>query len=435
MCGRYALGVRMAFVRQRLQQQGMQVDEVPEDDEIRETYNFAPGYYGAVYRGDAQNEASDASDGGHEDAAASDTLNYQENTKFKLQKMRWGLIPFWTKRQPDYGSMMRTINCRDDSLIENKGMWTSMKKKKRCVIVCQGFYEWLKKGPSGKEKIPHYTKRKDGDLMYFAGLWDCVQYEDSDEKLYTYSIITTDSNPYLKFLHDRMPVILDPGSEKMKKWLDPHQTTWTKELQSILKPYEGDLECYPVSKEVGKVGNNSPDYIVPVNSKQNKNNIANFFANASATEKKKKIDPKTGLHNEDSALGSGARDVQIKNDLRETVDDEWTEDNAPKPVLQKGNDEIPPKGVKRERSPDDNTDFTTNTSSSKKAVKRSELTTPRKREKSTSPIQTQLMSGKKMKSAAENNTNMSPMKNKSHKMSRHVIPSDGSQKITDFFKK
>jgi putative SOS response-associated peptidase YedK len=71
---------------------------------------------------------------------------------------------------------MKTINCRDDSLIEDRGMWTSMKKKKRCTIVAQGFYEWLKKN-NGKEKIPHFTKRKDGQLMCFAGLWDCVQYE------------------------------------------------------------------------------------------------------------------------------------------------------------------------------------------------------------------------------------------------------------------
>lgn len=95
--------------------------------------------------------------------------------------MRWGLIPFWTKRKPDYGSLMRTINCRDDSLIEDRGMWTSMKRKKRCIVICQGFYEWLKKGPGGKEKVPHFVKRKDGELMCFAGLWDCVRYEGNRE--------------------------------------------------------------------------------------------------------------------------------------------------------------------------------------------------------------------------------------------------------------
>ena len=87
-----------------------------------------------------------------------------------------GLVPFWTKRNPDYGSKMKTINCRDDSLLEDRGMWTTMKKKKRCIIVAQGFYEWLKKN-SGKEKIPHFTKRSDGQLMCFAGLWDRVQFE------------------------------------------------------------------------------------------------------------------------------------------------------------------------------------------------------------------------------------------------------------------
>jgi putative SOS response-associated peptidase YedK len=87
-----------------------------------------------------------------------------------------GLVPFWTKRNPDYGSKIKTINCRDDSLLEDHGMWTTMKKKKRCIIVAQGFYEWLKKN-GGKEKVPHFTKRKDGQLMCFAGLWDRVQFE------------------------------------------------------------------------------------------------------------------------------------------------------------------------------------------------------------------------------------------------------------------
>lgn len=87
-----------------------------------------------------------------------------------------GLVPFWTKRNPDYGSVMKTINARDDSLKENRGMWNTMKKTKRCIVVAQGFYEWLKKN-GGKEKIPHFVKRTDEQLMCFAGLWDCVQYE------------------------------------------------------------------------------------------------------------------------------------------------------------------------------------------------------------------------------------------------------------------
>lgn len=88
-----------------------------------------------------------------------------------------------------------------------------------------------------------------------------------------------------------MPVILDPNTEAMRTWLDPSRTSWSKDLQSILKPYEGELECYPVSKEVGKVGNNSPEFIVPINSAENKSNIANFFANAQKKEGSVKKEP------------------------------------------------------------------------------------------------------------------------------------------------
>jgi putative SOS response-associated peptidase YedK len=284
MCGRYALGIRASFVRHQLQQQGMQVDDAPDDDEARETHNFPPGAYGLVYRADVPDQgfpnddesSTDATDADHPPETSQEPKSYT----YQIKVMKWGLIPFWTKRSPDYGSMMRTINCRDDSLFEDRGMWTNMKRKKRCLVVAQGFYEWLKKGPGGKEKIPHFVKRKDGQLMCFAGLWDCVKYEDSDEKLYTYTIITTDSNKQLSFLHDRMPVILDAGTDAVKIWLDPTRNKWSKELQSLLKPFAGELECYPVDKDVGKVGNNSPAFIVPVDSKENKKNIANFFGNA-----------------------------------------------------------------------------------------------------------------------------------------------------------
>jgi putative SOS response-associated peptidase YedK len=71
-----------------------------------------------------------------------------------------------------------------------------------------------------------------------------------------------------------MPVILENGSEDVRTWLDPKRSRWSKDLQSLLKPFQGDVEVYPVSKEVGKVGNNSPNFIIPVASAENKGNIA-----------------------------------------------------------------------------------------------------------------------------------------------------------------
>lgn len=307
----------------------MTVDESPEDDEARETYNFPPGSFGLVYRADvpdhgvrdaneaeaSHDEAREPQDEGEPQEPASEPQSSQPKSyKYQIKVMKWGLIPFWTKRSPDYGSMLRTINCRDDSLIENRGMWNTMKQKKRCIVIAQGFYEWLKKGPGGKEKIPHFVKRKDGNLMCFAGLWDCVKYEDAEEKLYTYTIITTDSNKQLNFLHDRMPVILDPDTEEMRMWLDPTRNKWSKELQAILKPYKGELECYPVDTAVGKVGNNSPSFIVPIDSKENKKNIANFFGNA----RKQKENP--------------TKVEQEPEGKMATIDRDGSENNAPVPA-------------------------------------------------------------------------------------------------------
>ncbi|KAK3110854.1 hypothetical protein LTR53_014421 [Teratosphaeriaceae sp. CCFEE 6253] len=311
MCGRYALSLRASQFRQRLADQDMPADEAPDDDDVRHTYNFAPGNHGLIYRahtsdrgaGSHADHTDDGDDGepaskrtklSHPAAPTVDGLATPE-TKYKLQAAKWGLIPFWTKRAPDYASQLRTINCRDDSLAQSGGMWNTMKQRKRCIVIADGFYEWLKKN-GGKEKVPHFVKRKDGGLMCFAGLWDCVRYEEGPgagagvdgkgegEGLYTYTVITTDSNPQLKFLHDRMPVILEPGSEAMRRWLDPLHVGWDKELQGMLVPFKGELECYPVDKAVGKVGNNSPSFVVPVDSKENKKNIANFFANQKAAQ-------------------------------------------------------------------------------------------------------------------------------------------------------
>ena len=377
---------------------------------MRETYNFAPGSFGLVYRADVPDhgvrpedeEGVEQRDEAQHEAQLGSLEDQPESTpevpkeyKYQLKAMKWGLIPFWTKRSPDYGSMLRTINCRDDSLIENKGMWNTMKQRKRCLVICQGFYEWLKKGPGGKEKIPHFVKRKDGGLMYFAGLWDCVKYEDAEDKLYTYTIITTDSNKQLNFLHDRMPVILDAGSDQMKTWLDPSRDKWSKELQSILQPYTGELECYPVSREVGKVGNNSPNFIVPIDSKENKKNIANFFANAKSTTKSK-----TGQVKET------VQKVKEEDEDVATKDNDGGEHNAPLPAPS--NDHEQQKGVKREHSPDEKVNLKT-------------AKTDKSPQKGTAALR------KSKRSATSNGT---VPKGESPKKAR-----DGSQRITNFFAK
>ncbi|KAK1990474.1 DUF159-domain-containing protein, partial [Colletotrichum falcatum] len=184
MCGRYALALRPSQIRRMLEADEMPVDDAPEDEgqgSPRQTYNFAPGYHGVVYRAEVPDRGAGhrhdrESDERHETVAeaTSDHPGEKDRVKYRMQSMQWGLIPFWTKRDPGYPTLSKTINCRDDSLSTPGGMWSTMKAGKRCIVLAQGFYEWLK---NGKDKIPHFVKRKDGQLMCFAGLWDCVKYE------------------------------------------------------------------------------------------------------------------------------------------------------------------------------------------------------------------------------------------------------------------
>ncbi len=230
----------------------------------------------------------------------------------------------------------------------------------------------------------------------------------SEEKLWTYTIITTDSNPQLKFLHDRMPVILDNGSDDIRTWLDPKRSSWSNELQSLLKPYKGELDCYPVSKDVGKVGNNSPTFIIPIHSAENKNNIANFFGNAKAMAKGKE-EKKEIKDEEEQVQKKGFKVEHEDGEDRKTVDQSTTEDNAPLPVPESGETKG---GVKREL---DDADEGNIAGHSNKSQKTSE----------TSPIKSPIGTERKTRSATSNGTvaKTSPTK------------SDGSQKITTFFNK
>lgn len=98
-----------------------------------------------------------------------------------------GVVPHWSKHED---TTLSTTNARSENLLENRGMWTSLKGRKRCAVICEGsacafcyfelysqralvrrYYEWLKKG---KDKIPHFTKQKTGKLMLLAGLYDSV---------------------------------------------------------------------------------------------------------------------------------------------------------------------------------------------------------------------------------------------------------------------
>ncbi|KAA8903023.1 hypothetical protein FN846DRAFT_891278 [Sphaerosporella brunnea] len=268
MCGRYVLALRSAQLCQHFQSAGLPVDDACADDAVRQSYNVAPGYLEPVYVNTSTPEA----------------------VRWALTAKKFGLQLFRNGK--------KIVNTRTESLEPHQasGLWDKLKHQQRCVIPAEGFYEWK------DHKLPHYVKRVDGQLMFLAGLWDKDQF----------SIITTAANDQMAFLHHRMPVILEP--DDVKAWLDPSRTRWSGDLQKLLRPFEGSLSIYPVSREVGKVGNDSPSFVEPIG--ERKDGIKSFFGMQNVKKEVKKEDEQKEQVKEEEKLGEkGVGVKEEENDI------------------------------------------------------------------------------------------------------------------------
>jgi putative SOS response-associated peptidase YedK len=175
-----------------------------------------------------------------------------ENGEKRTKIMRWGLIPANVRDLSTF--TFSTFNARDDKLLQSP-MYGPLFKKRRCISVVNGYYEWKKINP--KEKQPYYFKPRNAPVMGLAALWDRTTLNDGTT-LESCSIITTEPNDVTAEYHDRMPVILMPN--QYDAWLDPK--TPEKELLAMLKPCPPDfLEIYMVDKAVGSTRNDFPSLL------------------------------------------------------------------------------------------------------------------------------------------------------------------------------
>ena len=84
----------------------------------------------------------------------------------------------------------------------------------RCLVPADAFYEWEARR-DGKQ--PYAIARQDGSPVAFAGVWEWWKAPD-ESMLRTFAILTTSANATMRQLHERMPVILEPGD--WAAWLE-----------------------------------------------------------------------------------------------------------------------------------------------------------------------------------------------------------------------
>ena len=178
-----------------------------------------------------------------------------DEARHELVNMRWGLVPFWAK-ETSIGNRM--INARCETVAE-KPAFRAAFRQRRCLVLADGYYEWKK---IGSKKQPYWIRMEDERPFAMAGLWE--SWRDAAAKqqkpLLTCTIITTDSNDLTRDLHDRMPVILEPGA--WETWLDVSIED-TEHIQSLLRPFESDeMKMEPVSTHVNNARHEGPECVV-----------------------------------------------------------------------------------------------------------------------------------------------------------------------------
>jgi len=219
LCGRYTLLRDEMKIRQRF-------DIDKEIADYEPSYNIAPG----------QNVLAVIHDGNDRRAGY----------------LRWGLVPFWAK---DERIGYKMINARSET-IDEKASFKHLLMRKRCLIIADSFYEW-RKTDAGKTPI-RFQLPNEG-LFAFAGLWD--KWQNGRDALFTCTILTKESNAFMKPIHHRMPIILPKNKEA--EWISsPFQDRHA--VKSFVETLDmEELMAYPVSDYVNNAKHNDARCIEP----------------------------------------------------------------------------------------------------------------------------------------------------------------------------
>lgn len=189
-------------------------------------------------------------------------------------ELRWGLIPSWAK---DARIGNRMINARAETLAEKPSFRTALRRR-RCLIPADGFYEWQMR--NGRKQPVRFVAADDG-VFAFAGLWESwrpgagantegaatggaagSETADSEQVIYSCTIVTTEANDFVRPVHHRMPVIIPRDAYDL--WLDPKVQDPEAVLPLLTSAAEDALRVYDVSTLVNAPRNDLPGCIEPL---------------------------------------------------------------------------------------------------------------------------------------------------------------------------
>jgi putative SOS response-associated peptidase YedK len=145
------------------------------------------------------------------------------------------------------------INMRAESFV-HKPPFKPYLLNQRCVVIADGFIEWLRKETKTKktDNYPYRFDARDHQTVGLAGVW----HEEG------FVIITTEPNGVVSQIHDRMPVILRREDEAA--WLDASNKDFGT-LVTMLAPYPAAaMQKAPIAKAASNSKNKQAEILTPI---------------------------------------------------------------------------------------------------------------------------------------------------------------------------
>lgn len=168
-----------------------------------------------------------------------------------LRAMRWGFVPQWYGA-PNDGPLL--INARSETIAE-KPAFRAAVRARRCLIPVTGFYEW--KRAKGRPPLPWFVTRADGAPLVLGGIWQ--DWGAAEARITTFAIVTTPANATMAPVHDRLPLVIEPGDRPL--WLGEAGHGAARLMQPAA---EGVLRMHRVGRAVNSNRAAGPELIEPV---------------------------------------------------------------------------------------------------------------------------------------------------------------------------
>ena len=165
---------------------------------------------------------------------------------------RWGFLPSFVKDPANFSLL---IHARAETL-EEKVSFRNAVRRRRCLVIADGYYEWLKPARRSGAERAFLVRQSQGEPLGFAGLFEtwCDPY---GSEIDTACFVTTAANRTLAPISDRMPAILERGD--FGPWLDNDDVD-AGTAMTLLRPCEeGRLEFIEISVAVNRADRDGPE--------------------------------------------------------------------------------------------------------------------------------------------------------------------------------